>query len=328
MAEIVNITSTGPYDLELSLKAMSAFSPEPPADTSVLRLPLRAGARAVVAEVRQVSRRPAVLEVSLPSRVGGARVGRQLAETVGWVLFLEQDLRPFYKLVKGHPVLGPLARRLYGLKASRPASLFDMAIIAVTEQQISLAAAYRIRTRLVEAYGDTVEGHTLYPAPEAMAEKSIDELKAFGLSRMKADYIIGLARGVVEGSVDLEALKGMPDEEAREYIISLKGFGPWAAEYIMVRGLGRADVVPADDLGIRTLVGQYLGDGARMSADEVRRVLEPFAPWRGLTAFYLLADHRLNLYPKNDQTVISLSPSPIRERAPRISRPARRPSGL
>ncbi len=298
MAEIVTITSTGPYDLGLSLRSMSAFSPEPPDDLSVLRLPLRAGLRAVLVEVRQVSKRPAVLEVSLPSGIGGKdgtpRLAESIAETVGWVLFREQDLRPFYKLAKGHPVLGPLTRRLYGLKASRPASLFDMAIIAVTEQQISLTAAYRIRERLVEAYGDTVEGHSLYPTPEVLAEKSIDELKAFGLSRMKADYIIGLARGVAEGSVDLEALKGMPDAAVREYIISLRGFGPWAAEYIMVRGLGRADVVPADDLGIRTLVGQYLGDGARMSADEVRRVLEPFAPWRGLTAFYLLADHRLN----------------------------------
>lgn len=295
MAEIVSITSTGPYDLGLSLRSMSAFSPEPPDDLSILRLPLRAGSRTVIAEVRQVSKRPAILEVSLPSGVGGKGGAARLAETVGWVLFREQDLRPFYKLVKGHPVLGPLTRRLYGLKASRPASLFDMAIIAVTEQQISLAAAYRIRERLIEAYGDKVEGYTLYPTPEVLAKKSIDELKAFGLSRMKADYIIGLARRIVEGSVDLEALKGMPDEEAREYLTSLRGFGPWAAEYIMVRGLGRADVVPADDLGIRTLVGQYLGDGSRMSSDEVRRVLEPFAPWRGLTAFYLMADHRLSL---------------------------------
>lgn len=291
----LTITSTGPYDLELSLQAMSAFSPEPPGDTSVLRLPLRAGSRAVLVEVRQVSRRPAVLEVSIPVGVGGARAARSLAETVGWVLFCEQDLRPFYKLSKDHPVMGPLTRRLHGLKASRPASLFDMAIIAVTEQQISLTAAYRIRQRLIEAYGDKVDGHQLYPTPEVLAGKSIDEVKAFGLSRMKADYIIGLARMIVEGSVDLEALKGMPDAAAREYITSLRGFGPWAAEYIMVRGLGRDDVVPADDLGIRTLVGQYLGDGGRMSADEVRRVLEPFAPWRGLVAFYLLADHRLSL---------------------------------
>ncbi len=189
--------------------------------------------------------------------------------------------------------MGPMARRLYGLKASRPASLFDMAVIAVTEQQISLAAAYRIRERLIEAYGDVVDGHSLYPTPEELAGRSVDELKACGLSGMKADYIIGLARQVVGGSVDLDALKAMGDEEARESITSLRGFGPWAAEYILVRGLGRSDVVPADDLGIRTLVGHYLGDGSRMSSVEVRRVLEPFAPWRGLAAFYMLADHRL-----------------------------------
>lgn len=290
---VIKLTFQWHYDLELSLRAMAAFSPGPPDTPPVLRLPLRSGSRAALVEVRQVSRRPAVLEMSVPRGIKGARALAALADEVGWVLFRELDLRPFYKLVKGHPVMGPLAGRLHGLKPFRPASLFDMAVIAVTEQQISLAAAYRIRERLVEAYGDVVDGYRLYPTPEALKDRTVDELKACGLSRMKADYIIGLARQVAEGSVDLEALRHMEDEEAREFITSLHGFGPWAAEYIMVRGLGRADVVPADDLGIRTLVGHYLGDGSRMGPDEVRRALMPFAPFRGLAAFYMLAGHRL-----------------------------------
>jgi DNA-3-methyladenine glycosylase II len=292
MADTRLITSRGPYDLELSLRATASFSQESSDDSHLLRLPLRIGSRAVLVEVSQASRRPAVLQVEVPTGLG-KRALAQIEENAGWVLCVEQDLRPFYKLVKSHPVMGPMTRRLHGLKGSRPASLFDMAVIAVTEQQISMAAAYRIRARVVEAYGDEVEGHPLFPTPEVLATKSIDELRACGLSRMKADYIIGLARKVTEGSVDLEALKTMEDDEALEFITSLRGFGPWAAEYIMVRGLARTDAVPADDLGIRTVVGKYLGDGSRMSAEEVRGAMEPFAPFRGLAAFYMLVDHRL-----------------------------------
>jgi DNA-3-methyladenine glycosylase II len=292
MAETMLITSRGPYDLELSLRATAAFSFEPTDDPHLLRLPLRVGSRAVLVEVGQTSRRPAVLQVVVPVGLG-KRALAEIEEKVSWVLCVEQDLRPFYKLAKGHTVMEPMTKRLYGLKGSRPASLFDMAVIAITEQQISMVAAYRIRARVVEAYGDEVEGHPLFPTPEVLATKSVNELRALGLSRMKAEYIIGLARKVVEGSVDLEALKSMRDDEALEFITSLRGFGPWAAEYIMVRGLARTDAVPADDLGIRTVVGSYLGDGSRMSAKEVRRALEPFAPFRGLAAFYMLVDHRL-----------------------------------
>ncbi len=289
----IDIASRGPHDLELSLKAARAAAPGPAGDASTLSLPLRVGSRAVLAEVRQVSRRPAVLEAEVS---GGARAPRALGEIAGqvsWVVFAEQDLRPFYRQVREHPVMGPLVRRLYGLKATRPASLFDMAVLAVTEQQISLAAARRIRERLMAAFGESVDGHSLHPSPEALAGRSVEDLKACGLSGMKAEYIIGLARQVAEGAVDLDSLKERDDADAREYIISLRGFGPWAAEYILVRGLGREDVVPADDLGIRTQVGRYLGDGSRMSPPEVRRALEPFAPWRGLAAFYITAGHRI-----------------------------------
>ncbi len=293
MPGMLTITSIGPYDLELTLRAMAAFSTEKPLDTSTLRFPLRIDGQAMVAAVRQSGRRPATLEVGASPAAKGARRLARLEEAVGWVVFRDLDLRPFYKLVCEHAVMGPLTRKLRGLKPSRPASLFDMAVIAVTEQQISMAAAYQIRQRLIHALGETVDGLTLYPTPEVLAERSTAELKALGLSGMKADYIIGLARGVAEGSVDLDSLKKMSDEEARECVMSWRGFGPWAAEYMLVRGLGRADVVPADDLGIRTLVGRYLGDGSRMNAAEVRREMEPFAPWRGLAAFYLLAALRL-----------------------------------
>jgi DNA-3-methyladenine glycosylase II len=170
-----------------------------------------------------------------------------------------------------------------------------MAVTAITEQQISLAAAYRIRTRLVERFGTRVLDQWLFPEPEVLAKAPMRQLLACGLSHMKAGYIRELAGKVGNGTFGFEALKTMSDEQAREAITGLKGFGLWSADYILVRGLARPDSVPEDDLGIRSVIGEYLGQGKRLSALGVARKLEPFRPFRGLTAFYLLAAHRLNI---------------------------------
>jgi DNA-3-methyladenine glycosylase II len=73
------------------------------------------------------------------------------------------DLRPFYRLVATHPVMGPVAKRLRGLKPLRPTSLFEMVIITITEQRLSIAAAFHIRKRLVERFGRPIEGSFRQP---------------------------------------------------------------------------------------------------------------------------------------------------------------------
>ena len=171
------------------------------------------------------------------------------------VVNADLDLQPFYDLAAGHPVLGPLTRTLYGAKSFRPASLFDMLVTAVVEQQISLLAALSIRRKLVARFGSVAEEQPVFPAPEVLAAASITELMGCGLSERKAEYVSGLARQVVEGTFDLDALEAAPTDEVKARIVALRGFGPWSADYVLIRGLARPDSVPVDDLGIRTVVG-------------------------------------------------------------------------
>jgi DNA-3-methyladenine glycosylase II len=233
---------------------------------------------------------PPVLRVSSPQRVGRDRL-EALAE---WITLAELDLSHFYALCDGHPRLGPVTRLLHGLKHFRPASLFEMAVIAITEQRISLTAAYRIRERLVRRFGQEVGGLWVFPDPERLSSENPSELTSCGLSGRKAEYVSELARSVEDGSLDLDSMKAMGDDEARAFIMARRGFGRWSADYILVRGLGRADVVPADDLGVRTVPGRALGAGSRLTAAEVDRALLPFRPYRGLATFYLLAHARLS----------------------------------
>jgi DNA-3-methyladenine glycosylase II len=283
----IQLTVQGPYDLALSLKARASFSPEPEPDTSVLQAAVRIDGRPVLLEVRQATSDSPVLQVSSPDTVHAKR----LQEQAGWIVLAELDVRPFYRIAKNDPIIGPLARRFRGMKPIRPATLFEMATDAVIEQQISLAAARRIRARVVERFGESKAGLWIFPGPEALARASLEELRACGLSGRKSEYINGLARNIVDGSLDLDRLKTLSDSKVRSIISGQRGFGRWSAEYILIRGLGRPDAVPADDLAIRPIVGKYLGDGNRMTAEEVKQALKPFVPFRGIAVFYLLAYH-------------------------------------
>jgi len=286
---VLSTSPVPPHDFELCLRVAGSFSPDSFQDFSLLRSAVRIQDKPTVLEMRQVGRDPVRIEIKTDFQ-GNAS---EIKGTARWLILADLDLLPFYRLAASHPVLGPITRELQGLKPMRPASLFEMLVIAITEQQISLAAAYRIRSRVIERFGDPVNGLWVFPTPTRLSESSIADLTACGLSRRKAEYVRGLAHRIADGQIDLDRLREMSDEEVRSVLIQVRGLGPWSAEYFLVRGLSRPDRVPADDLGIRSVVGYYLGRGQRLSPQGTMRKLSPFKPYRGLAAFYLLAHRRL-----------------------------------
>jgi DNA-3-methyladenine glycosylase II len=289
---VLSISSVGPHDFELCLRIARSFSPDLFQDFSVLRSAVRIQDHPTVLELRQVRRDPPTLEISTDLPDSTSEVKR----IAKWIVFADLDLRPFYRIAAFHSVLGPITQALPGLKPMRPASLFEMLVIAITEQQISLAAAYRIRTRIIERYGDPVNGLWAFPTPRRLSESSVGHLMTCGLSQRKAEYVKGLAHRVANGLLDLDQLETMSDEDVRSVLLQERGLGPWSADYFLVRGLSRPDRVPADDLGVRSVVGRYLGRGQRLSPQGTMRKLSSFKPYRGLAAFYLLAYERWSKY--------------------------------
>jgi DNA-3-methyladenine glycosylase II len=278
-----------PYDFALCLRVFKSFQPALAGRDNRLRLAARiAGTPTSIAIYQGPGPKGEIKATGTPGKAD-----EQVRAIAEWVLFAELDLRPFYKLAAGHPKQAAIVRKLHGLKPMRPISLFEMAVVAITEQQISLAAAYHIRSRLVERFGVPINDQWIFPEAAVLAGATAEELRSCGLSRQKAEYIRDLAGKVADGRLDLDELKSVSDEKARETIMEWKGFGRWSADYILVRGLARPDCVPVDDIGIRSVVGEYMGSGQRYSSDEVTKALEPFRPYRGLMALYLLAEHRL-----------------------------------
>jgi DNA-3-methyladenine glycosylase II len=189
--------------------------------------------------------------------------------------------------------MAEVVRALHGLKPLPPATLFEMAVIAITEQQLSLAAAFRIRSRLIRRFGKPLGDLWVFPSPERLAAASLAELGKCGLSLRKAEYVKDLGRRVAKSGLDFETLREETDERIRDTILSHRGFGEWSVQYILGRGFGRLHSLPSADTGLRRVVGHYFGGGHRLTAEELEDALAPFKPCRGLAAFYLAVHWRL-----------------------------------
>lgn len=280
-----------PFDLPLSLKAASSFVRTPTGTEPTLRIAARINHEPVLIEVRQTKKHPPILEVTCPSDVS-SEAGR----LASYVLGTDLDLRPFYSAAAPDRRLGPIVKALWGLRPLRPASLFEMLATAITEQQITMRLAYLMREKMTTRFGDKIEDVPVFPDESTLSRAPLAALVKCGLSHRKAEYIHDLSKMVADKRLDLEKLKQMSDDDAYATLTQIRGVGPWTAEYVLVRGLGRTDRVPAEDLGVRDVVGRYLGRGERIGdPGEVLSLLRPFAPFKGLAAYYLLVYDRLGL---------------------------------
>jgi DNA-3-methyladenine glycosylase II len=203
------------------------------------------------------------------------------------------DFEHFYAIAKKDEIMSTIAKQLRGLRPIRPPTVFESAIIAITEQQISLHAATAIRSRLIQRYGDTVtrNGRTFYgfPTPWSLARAKLAGLRRVGLSAAKARCIGEFSRRIADDGFNLGRLRRMTDDQVVTELTRFRGIGKWTAEYVLARGLGRVDSLPADDLGIRRAVSMAYFKGRSISAEKVRKIMtEKFAPYSGIAAFYLM----------------------------------------
>lgn len=150
----------------------------------------------------------------------------------------------------------------------------------IVGQQVSVASASAIWSRLLAASADE-RGDV---APEVFLAHDDAALKAIGLSRQKMAYGRSIAEDLASGRIDLEGLAETDDEAAIAELCKLKGIGRWSAEVYLLFSLGRPDVFPADDLGLMVGVQKLKGLAERPDAKTLRRLVEPWRPWRAVAA--------------------------------------------
>lgn len=239
-------------------------------------------------------------ETRLVIRARGAR-GRRAADAivaeVRSIFGLDFDLPAFYRFAKGEPVLGELAGRLYGFRPTLAPTALEMLVGSITAQQVNLAFAFALRARIVRRYGTPVEigGDTVWAFPEAgmLARAQAREFRRLGFSGRKAEYVRGVARAIADGAIDTATLRSRPSAEVVEHLTGFTGLGRWSAEWFLARHLGRGDVCPAGDLGVRRAFEHYFGRGRGLSEAAIRRRASAWGPYQNLAVHYLLAGRRL-----------------------------------
>ena len=163
-----------------------------------------------------------------------------------------------------------------GLRVPGTVDGFELAVRAVLGQQITVAAARTLGTRLVQALGEPIATPVagldrLFPTPAALAAASGDTLGQLGIVRQRQAALIALAKEVLEGRLALHAGADVPATLAA--LQQLPGIGDWTAQYIAMRALRWPDAFPAGDIALQKALGV---SSARAAAE----ASQPWRPWR------------------------------------------------
>jgi DNA-3-methyladenine glycosylase II len=175
--------------------------------------------------------------------------------------------------------LGPLDEEKR--RRGRPAEAYGALVRSIVGQQLSTKAAATIYGRLIELFG----GRT--PTPVELLAADPEAVRAAGLSRPKVAYLRSLAEHVESGELELAKLTKLPDEEVAAQLTAVKGLGQWTADMFLIFHLGRPDVLPVGDLGVRRAVERAYGLPDLPDAAELTKIAEPWRPNRSLASLYL-----------------------------------------
>jgi DNA-3-methyladenine glycosylase II len=256
-------------------------------------LPLPAGPVEVVVTQVGPPETPQI-RVSVEGQPPRSPVKNAVATALDRLLGLHIDLAAFYRFAARQGRLGPLARRFRGMKPPRFATVFEGVVNAIACQQVTLTLGIRLLNNLAANYGPAIQkGDTTvhaFPRPNDLAGLHPEDLRRLGFSRQKGRAMIELARSITEERFDPEELAKLPDDEVVERLRDQRGVGRWTAEYVLLRGLGRTNIFPGDDVGARNNLGRWLRLTKPLDYEGVRHILARWQRFGGLVYFHLLLD--------------------------------------
>lgn len=169
---------------------------------------------------------------------------------------------------------------------------------AIIYQQIAYPAAQSISRRFQMLYAGNGAKRGRLPNPEELLQTSPRKLRAVGLSRQKVRYLRDLAKKASAGALRLGRFGRMTDDEVIANLTQVMGIGRWTAEMFLIFSLGRPDVLPVDDLGFRYGVRDAYGFRAVPSERTIRKLAEPWRPYRTIGTWYMWRLRRLEIQGK------------------------------
>ena len=206
------------------------------------------------------------------------------------MLGTDHDLTNFEKSAAAISWLAPTVQRMRGVKPPRYPTLWEACVNAIVFQQLSLRAATAIMHRLIVALGQPVETDGIpvplyvFPAAESIQRATDNLLRATGLSANKVTTLRRVTEALASGTLDTAMLQERNSRDSAALLRQIKGIGPWTATVILLRGLRRLDVFPANDTSVASNIALLAGS----TPFDAESVLNALGPQRGMLYFYLL----------------------------------------
>lgn len=253
------------------------------------------GEHSVLVEVRQLGTHSSPRLMITATSESHAIISKSyINEALSKLLGLRVDLSKFYRFAGADTRLEPLMRRYLGLKPPRFPSIFEAIVNGIACQQLTLHVGLTLLNRLCARSAlsiDTPAGlRYCFPRSEDLRILPTRSFRTLGFSTSKAIAIKSITSEIHERTFNPEELQDYDNEHAAQRLLALRGVGRWTAEYVLLRGLGRTDLFPSDDIGARNNLRRWLRLKHKLDYLAVQRTLARWRPYAGLLYFHLLLD--------------------------------------
>jgi DNA-3-methyladenine glycosylase II len=184
-------------------------------------------------------------------------------------------------LAKVDPVMARIVSRVGPCTLAPRTDYFAALCQSIINQQISAAAGASVYRKFCALFPRR------RPSPAALLPMDDAALRSAGLSRQKALYLHGIAQAFGDGAIPVRRFRRMEDEALIESLVTLKGVGRWTAEIFLMFVLGREDMLPVDDLGLRVAMQRAYKLRDRPKPGKMRKIAEAWRPYRSVASWYL-----------------------------------------
>src|SRR2546425_2107561 len=210
-----------------------------------------------------------------------SRLARYRSKSVGSLADRKVWQKGIRHLKRSDPILARIISRVGPVKFELDDDHYEAVVGSIIFQQLAGSAARAILNRFKQLYGGRI------PSPSEYLSTDVEKLRRSGLSPQKISYIKDFAERLENGTLDLKRLENLPDEEALNELDNVRGIGRWTAEMFLIFMLGRTDVLPVDDLGLRKAAQKGYRLRKLPKRDRFEQLAEKWHPYSSISTLYL-----------------------------------------
>lgn len=217
------------------------------------------------------------------------RTKRTAIDRITFFLSLDDDLKRFYNIGQKDREFKPVIEQLYGYHQVKFPTPFEGTCWAILTQRNAMPIAKRMKAKLVESYGMSLEidgiAYRAFPEPKKLIEAKEDDLMKVIKNSRRAKYLISAAEAFSD--VDEDFLRTGKYEEVEAWLDNISGIGSWSASFVMLRSLGRMERLNLDDRWLNLAASKVYGKD--LSTEDIHKITEKYGPWQGYWAHYIRA---------------------------------------